>query len=262
MPAKSYWNIQSKTQGDANTVIESLYTYRCKERLARAIESADLSEPLRLLGRGSGRLCYQHPGDQALCIKIPRNARGRNESRREYRYIRLINLLHKESTENRVSRFYGRICTTEGVGWVVEKVLAEDGVSIAPLLHECLTPMAFEQEEENWRRAFQDFMNWCFTTAIVVRDASVNNICVKRLPDGQIRFVLIDGIGPKGSLPQWLPIKRYAHKRNRMHAEVSEFISLENLVSFCEKLRANQQFHRDSLVSVPEEPVYCLASAS
>jgi len=239
-------------------VFELFHTLRCKGRVASTSDQSDYSEPLTLLGRGSGRLCYQHPFDLSLCIKIPRNARGRNESRREHRYIKLIELIHKEDTADRITRFHGRICTTAGTGWVVEKVLAEDNLSIAPQLHACLTPTAFQQEPENWTSAFNEFMNWCFSTAVVVRDASVTNICVIRLPSDQLRFILIDGIGPRGTLPQWVPIRWYARRRNRAYARASEFASIESLVSFCEKYQNDDQYHRDVLVDVPADPVRCL----
>jgi len=239
-------------------VYDALYTHRCKKFMAAEVVPSLLSEPLILIGRGTGRLCYQHPIDSTLCIKIPRAARGANESRREYRYIKLINTLHKEDTSQHVTAFYGRICTSIGPGWLVERVMDEDGVTASPMMHECLTKSSFETERNLWVDAFNEFMTWCTHTAVVVRDASVNNICVKRLTTGALRFVLFDGVGPRGFLPRAVPLKFYAHRRNYLHAQNSEFTSIENLVEFCQKLRNDRQYHRDTVVDIPSAPVKVL----
>lgn len=243
-------------------MIEALKKWRCRKRLQSLHKSSNPPQALELMGRGSGRLCFRHPSDESLCIKIPGNSRGRTECRVEYRYMRLIRFFHKENTSDRITAFHGPICTSMGTGWVCEVATADERGKLALQLHECLTPEAFAAESECWTKAFDDFMAWCFDTAVVVRDASINNICVKRLSNGELRFVLIDGIGPRGSLPRWIPLKSYAKKRNRAYAAKSQFTSIENLVAFCEKYRQDETFHRDKLVEAPTEPVYCLVSES
>lgn len=243
-------------------MFEVFFHWRCKQQVRRNIASSQRSQALELMGRGSGRLCYRHPTDKALCIKIPGNSRGRTECIVENRYMKLIRFFHKEDTTDRITAFYGPTCTSIGIGWVAEIAVIDSGGELAPQLHECLTPEAFADETELWRQAFDDFMAWCFSTSVVVRDASINNICVKRLDSGELRFLLIDGIGPRGSLPRWLPLKSYAHKRNRAYAAKSHFTSIENLVAFCDKYRQDHDFHRDKLVDVPKEPVYCFISDS
>lgn len=202
-------------------------------------------------------MCYDHPTDPALCIKIPRNTRGVLESRREYNHARLVRFIHREDTGRHLTKFHGKVCTTEGIGWLVEKVLDElPGDLSSPLLADYLTQTAFNKEPVQWTQAYNEFMQWVNQTAIVIKDPAVSNICVRRLSSGQLCFVLIDGIAPKVAIPRLFPMKWYARYQNKKKiAERIQFASIENLIAFCQEQQADEYVHDIVPVDLPSNDV-------
>jgi len=193
-----------------------------------------------LLGRGTGRACHVHPHDPGLCVKVPFNERGRKESRREQAHVRLVERLYGTAMYRHVTRLHGQVATDAGEGWLAERVCDERSGRPSPLLREALTAEALGREPERWREAFDELMRWGRDTAMVVRDWSPTNLCAKRLASGGLRFVVIDGFGPKEALPLWLPLRPYARFRNRYYAERGGVTSIEALLALCERERGER----------------------
>lgn len=193
-----------------------------------------------LIGRGSGRACFEHPHDPALCLKVPFNARGRKESRREHGYLRRVARRYGDDIHTNVARVHGTLWSDRGRAWIVERVRDEPSGAASPLLVDTLTREALERERASWRDAFDDLVRWASRSGVVIRDWSSTNLCVRRLADGRRRLVLIDGIGPKEAVPLWLPIRAHARARNRYYAARRGLDSVDGLLALCERERARR----------------------
>lgn len=195
--------------------------------------------PLVPLASGGGRHCYLHPHDPGLCVKVPHAPRGVKESRREWRHLARIERRFGTAHTAQVARCLGPLETSAGIGWLVERVRDGDPTRRpSASLPEVLDGERFAAEPERWRAAFAELAAWLAGTAVVVRDLSVSNFCAQRLADGALRLVLVDGVGPKEWLPQWLPTRVHARHANRRAVARRSVHSIEALLEACERERA------------------------
>jgi len=197
----------------------------------------------QFIGRGNGRACYAHPDDGALCVKVSLNERGTRESRRERLYLRRAVQRHGEQVHTHIARLYEPVMTDRGRAWIAERVRDEPSGASSTLLRDALTRQALESDPDGWREALDDFTAWTSRSAIVFRDWSSTNLCVKRLADGQRRLVVIDGFAPKEVLLRWFPSRRHARQRNRRYAERAGIHSLETMAALCERERSRPDAH-------------------
>lgn len=195
-------------------------------------------EPLRLIGAGGKRGCYAHPRERALCIKVPFTASGAAEARREATYLARVERRHGPLDGAHVARCHGSVATTRGTGWLFDRVLDEGTGAPSPTLTDALDERAHAAESARWEDALERFLRWTAETALVVRDLTPDNFCVRRTADGALRLVLIDGIGPAGTLPRWLPTRAYARSRNARHAARYGLTSVASLLERCREYRA------------------------
>ena len=191
-----------------------------------------------LIGRGSGRACHAHPGDPGLCVKVPFNERGRKECRREWAYLGRVVRRHGEAVHAHVARLLGPVATDRGEGWLAERVRDAPSGTTSALVADALTGASFDAAREDWREAFETLVDWAQGAGlVVVRDWSSTNLCAQRLADGRLRLVVIDGIGPKETLPLLFPTRAHARRRNRYYAARSGLDSIESLLALCERGR-------------------------
>ena len=141
--------------------------------------------------------------------------------------------------------------TTHGDGWVFDRVRDERSGEPAPTLERALDEATHAGEPDAWQRALDAFRRWLGRTPLVVRDLIPENLCVRRTVAGEPELVLIDGMGPAGTLPRWLPLPAYAHSRNARHAARYGFTSVESLLGRTREARAR----RDERVAPATGPV-------
>ena len=196
--------------------------------------------PLHLIAAGGGRHCYAHPGNPALCIKVPFNADGLREARREAAYLAWVERMHGPLEARHLARLHGRVRTTRGEGWVFDRVRDERSGEPAPTLGQALDEAAYAREPIVWERALEAFRYWLGRTPLVVRDLTPENHCVRRTTAGELELVLIDGIGPAGTLPRWLPLRAYARSRNERHAVRYGVTSMPSLLERTREARARR----------------------
>ena len=192
-------------------------------------------EALRLIGAGGGRACYAHPHDPTLCIKVPFTPAGRREARRESAYLRRVERLHGASDGTHFARGHGVIGTTRGTGWLFDRVTDGAGGDPSPTLTDALDESAHAADPESWQRALERFVRWTRETALTVRDLTPDNLCVRR--SRELELVLIDGFGPAGTLPRWVPLQAYARARNARSVERYGFASVAALLERCDRYR-------------------------
>jgi len=201
-----------------------------------------------LIGRGNGRACYVHPDKPDLCLKVALNARGAKESRRESFYLKRLAHFYGDDVYTHVSRLFETVMTSHGQALAAERILDGSTGQTSPLLRDALTRETLEECRGEWEQALDEFNAGLQSSAIVFRDWSSTNLCVKRLASGRRRFVLIDGFAPKEVLLRWFPSRRHARLRNRHYIERAGIDSIDAILELCERERAYPDAHIASVL--------------
>lgn len=95
------------------------------------------------------------------------------------------------------ARPYGFVETSEGLGFVVEKIGGRDG-SVAPTLRDLCLSGTFGQRH---LEALDEFCERCKRDHVVLGDVHDQNIVFTDMRDGRPEFVCIDGLGEKAIVP-------------------------------------------------------------
>lgn len=95
-----------------------------------------------------------------------------------------------------IARIHGLVPTSAGLGLVVERISAGDG--LAPTMLEMIGQKRFEKRH---LQAMERFLGRCRELQIVFGDLTVNNIVYAEARGPQGEFVAIDGFGEKSAVP-------------------------------------------------------------
>ncbi len=77
------------------------------------------------IGVGQERACYQHAEDNGKVIKIQKRESDK-QTRREFRHYRILARRGMRDFEH-IRRYYGKVETKLGEGFVVDKITDYDG---------------------------------------------------------------------------------------------------------------------------------------
>jgi len=150
------------------------------------------------IGMGKERMCFVHPEDPRLAIKISTGGVD-EQSKREIRFYR--KLQKRGGVDNRhIPGFHGLCETNRGRGIVVDLVRDYDGQISRPLnwyLAQGFPIEEFEPHLEELKRSFLEQL------IIFNHDLTVGNILVQKTSAARFRMVAIDGLGDVVAL-DWL----------------------------------------------------------
>lgn len=136
-----------------------------------------------LIGKGSERLCYQHPENPNLCIKVRyRVKRSRNESEREFDYASSL----KRGQALPLALPIEWVETNEGIGLICPLVRDDNGQLSQSLQDWSGKPQLAE--------LFDDFAKSILANHLSVTDLRMQNLVVQQIA-GKARIVMIDGYG-------------------------------------------------------------------
>ena len=184
-----------------------------------------------LISQGDDRQCYQHPEAPDKCIKIT-YSQNPVQSRKEAAYYQ--HLISRKVSFRRLSRFYGRIPTNKGKGYVFELIRDYDGNISKTLLH------LLRMDSVLLPRIRQDLFrlkDYLIEEGIIIRDLKADNFVYQRLDGHTGKLVIIDGVGNNEFLPfcnfsvylarrkilrKW---NRFIHKLNAKYAIHDDRIS-------------------------------------
>ncbi|WP_459615351.1 YrbL family protein [Bordetella sp. 2513F-2] len=199
-------------------------------------ETLDLSGSVRLAA-GAERDIYEHPSDPSLLIKIINHARTREQpSRRRWHkqfhredahrvflseiteYVATSVHRWDEGGNMLMARIAGLVLTSRGMGLAVEKIVGDDGTSMAPTLAEVVKRDGFSGA---LRARLDAFFHDLAEAHVVFNDVGGRNIVVGRNAQGREGMYLIDGYGPKQLLPLYAWSKTLNRRRlDRKYAEM------------------------------------------
>lgn len=146
-----------------------------------------------IIGKGRDRVCYRHPSDINLCIKI--SIKNNKQSFREARYFSFLYKGKKDLSH--LSCYRGKVETSLGIGYVFDLVLDHDGQVSKTLTH------FFEQANTPYSTIDSSVINlreYLIKNRICVRDISPSNIVYQKLSKGY-KLMIIDGVSNPGISP-------------------------------------------------------------
>ncbi len=219
---------------------------------------------LEPFARGGNRLCFVHPDDRAMCIKVrrpdftledcrrkkgfPRNLRPLScfdDNLEEYKVIKHLLESRGDLIFKHIYRCDGFVDTDMGTGLATELVRDADG-QISLSLKQYIWEYGYRDE---CRRAVAELINFWKTYLIPSRDLLTHNVLVQQGSDGQIiRLVVIDGLGSPQLFPfDWLP---RSYRQYYVSKKVARFY--DRIAEFLEKCHAGKLpsqlgmlYHRD-----------------
>ncbi len=154
-------------------------------------EMIELDETLRL-GEGNERICYQHPTQPELVIKVTKS-QPQNRSQNRIEALYLAELARRGVPFDHIPRLYGWIDTSQGPGLMFERIANSDGTPLitlqAGLEQGLLTP-------SEAKRLLDELYAYLHRHAIIFADVGINNLVCQRRPQGW-HLVIIDGLGAR-----------------------------------------------------------------
>ncbi|KUJ84570.1 hypothetical protein AWR36_002570 [Microbulbifer flavimaris] len=203
--------------------------------------------------RGGNRLCYVHPGDDGLCIKVrrpdftladrrrkkgfPKNLKplsSFDDNLEEARVMASLQARYGELVFLHVSQCYGFVDTDMGRG-LVSQLVRDDSGAISQTLKKVIWDEGFTEE---CRQAVGELGQFWMNNLVPSRHLLLHNIVVQRDSQGRIkRLVVIDGLGSPGLLPMRLlpPLvqrRKIEKKIAVMHERIQTLLGQRHLASF------------------------------
>ena len=194
--------------------------------------------------RGGNRVCYVHPQNPDVCIKLPRNdvdlsvkrsrkgLKGRlkpassfDDNRLEARTLTELHDRIGDSLREFVPRFLGWVETDLGAGVAVDLIRDADGAIALPL-KQYVWERGFDAD---LRAALAEFSAYWIRERVPSRELLLHNVVVRRLPSDALRLVVIDGLGNADLLPlsRWSPRlarRKSGRKTERLRGRIERLV--------------------------------------
>ncbi|WP_419812057.1 YrbL family protein [Bacterioplanoides sp.] len=159
-----------------------------------------------VIGKGRDRICYQHPSNPSLCIKI--SIRDNKQSVREARYF---SYLYKTGSDARhLSCYRGTVETNVGTGYLFD-LIADDSGDVSKTLTELLKNGEISDQEI--KQPIQQLSDYLVHNRICVRDISPSNIVYQKTGSG-FELMIIDGVSNPGIYPWTIRFKHLVKRAN------------------------------------------------
>ncbi|SDK11782.1 YrbL family protein [Microbulbifer yueqingensis] len=203
--------------------------------------------------RGGNRLCYVHPDDSSLCIKVrrpdftladcrrkkgfPKNLKplsSFDDNLEESRVMAALEARYGELVFRHVSRCFGFVDTDMGRG-LVSELIRDDNGAISQTLKKVIWDEALT---DDCRQAVAALGRFWQANLIPSRHLLLHNIVVQRNRQNRIyRLVVIDGLGSPGLIPMhFFPAavqrKKVEKKVATMHGRIEMLLGQRHEAEF------------------------------
>jgi hypothetical protein len=164
----------------------------------------------QLIGRGLHRECYQHPLNNALCIKIVFNGNS-TETKREQAYYRFLERRLPDWTA--LPRFHGNIVTNKGTGAVFDLIRNVNNEIALPLSEYMADTEHFHEYAKEIAKALMAFQRYQLKHNIQTMSLKPWNLVYRLDETGQGKIFLIDSLGNSDFIPACNYIKLLGRKK-------------------------------------------------
>ena len=164
------------------------------------------------LGDGNHKKVWIHPGDEHLCVKVVFREPD-EDLEREFGYRRALGSRAEQMPL--LTKYLGEADTSEGRGYIFERIIDYDGSSSSTLLSllEHCAGEGTEKEKSRLLRILQDFHREFLAERFFAAGMDPDNFLVQRVSPTEDRVRIIDNIGTSARLPLEYYVDFLARKR-------------------------------------------------
>lgn len=141
-----------------------------------------------LIGKGRDRLCFKHPYNNTLCVKVA--IQPEKQSRREEKYFSYLSKTSKDLSL--LCPIIGTVQTNLGKGYVFPLAINSKGEIAKTLAQNIIDNNITHKDFES---IFDDIQFYLLEQSICIFDLSPHNIAIFEEKPNQWKFRIIDGIG-------------------------------------------------------------------
>ncbi|SDQ70996.1 YrbL family protein [Pseudovibrio sp. Tun.PSC04-5.I4] len=173
-----------------------------------------------LLAAGGVRKVYVHSETPNKCIKVDKltDHLGEWGTAHELEYYSYLEEKRGYLDFYAVAKFHGTVETNQGKGAVFDLVRDEDTQEPSQTLYHVMCKFHSSKERDMHKSALREFRRKLLKDRILCRDLNPWNVVVQKKKDGNIQYVLIDGVG-HGKYKKFgrfrIFVKMFRHLRRR-----------------------------------------------
>jgi len=184
---------------------------------------------IKPFAQGGNRLCFAHPADKRVCIKVrrtdftlkdlrrtkpfPKNLRpltSFDDNLEEYQVLNRLQRKHGDQAFDHISRCYGFADTNLGKG-LLSELLRDYDDKISLTIKQHIMEYGIS---DAFNEALGSFCSFWDSMAIPSRDLLIHNIVVHQFdPEQAPRLVVIDGLGYSGIIPERVLPQSFFNKK-------------------------------------------------
>lgn len=190
------------------------------------------------ISEGLARICYQHPENPNLCIKIGKPQVDIKHLYKEINYFKKIR--NKDTSKfdyQFFANYYGEVQTNLGVGFVYDLIRDEANNNVSLTLRHYLEMKNSPISDKTILKELARLKNQMIVHKIFVGDLRARNICCKILKNNAVELVVVDGMGHRDFFPIADYSKYFAIKKVERRFIKSNLHSLEAQRQLIKKLR-------------------------
>lgn len=166
------------------------------------------------LGTGMHKTVYAHPTDKQLCIKILHTTPD-EDLKRELRYRKTLG--ERANSMTLLTRYFGEVDTSEGKGYLFERVIDYDGKSSQNMLELFEEAIHDKKHLPSLEQLLLDFKRVYFMEKIPLAGIDPDNYLVQKTSPTEARVRIIDNIGTSAFIPLAYYFDSFADKRARKY---------------------------------------------
>lgn len=190
------------------------------------------------IAEGLARICYQHPENNNLCIKIGKPNIEVSHLYKEIKYFLKIKNRDISNFEYPFyAMYYGEIETNLGNGFVYHLIKDETTNKISLTLRHYLEMKNCPFSDESIRQELSRLKEQMILHKVHVGDLRARNICVKVFRDNSFRLIVIDGLGHRDFFPLGDWFTYFARKKVERRFIKNELHSLKAQRTLIKKMR-------------------------
>lgn len=215
---------------------------------------------IKPFAKGGNRLCFAHPEEEEVCIKVrrpdftledlrrtkrfPKNLRpltSFDDNLEEYQVLNRLHKKHGAQAFEHISKCYGFVDTSLGKGLLLELLRDYDSrisLTIKQHIMEYGISDAFNE-------SLDIFCAFWESMVIPSRDLLIHNIVVQQFDPNQApRLVVIDGLGYSGIIPERILPQGFFRKKAQR-----KILGLQKSIrDFSEKIKSGYKPHQIGLI--------------
>jgi hypothetical protein len=163
-----------------------------------------------MVGAGNDRVCWRHPLNDSLCVKVAKPEQERAQNDIDFHYGRY--LARHDIAGPYVPRVHGWARTDHGLGLVVDMVQQPDGTPSPTLAKALRNGLVTSRQAVG---LVDEAFDWLVENRVILADFSVDNILVRRTRDGACHLVFVDGLGARNFGIQYWARRMFGFKARK-----------------------------------------------